>query len=241
MAEPISQAAPQEPVTPESVEAPEITPSQEPQKQTEKPTPAEEKPLTREQILQLVRTETGVVASKWLTKGENRIQKLIQEKFGALEQTKGALGLSDEQVTQAKQKIVTDAYSSTEEPQTEQPTSDTPTADEAIQYINAQIKDVFDEVGVTVTKSDPEFADLQKAVDASWNDPKGLVKILRAADKAATAKAARLQKQNQTAVARVVGGGGERTATTPKLSAKAKISQGLKSGNWNNAPAAKQE
>lgn len=212
MPEPISPAALPEPVTPTSVETPEITPSPEVSSQ---PEPQTETPLTPEQVAAIEKIadqRAFRIAQSQVAKGENRIQKLIQDKFAALDQTKGALGLSDEQVAQARQKIVADVYSATEEPPTSTPPPTEPSVDELIQFMNAQIKSVFDDIGTAVTKADPEFADLQKAVDASWNDPNGMTKIIRAADKAATAKAARLQKQNQNAAARVVGGGGPQSS-----------------------------
>jgi len=208
MPDDISQAAPPELVTPSSAQVQEtITPQVDPPKEPPTETPL----LTPEQITAIEKIadqRAARIAQSQTAKSENRIQKLIQDKFAALEQTKGTLGLTDEQVAQAKQKIVTEAYTSpAEEPPTTQPPSPVPNADEAIQFMNAEIKNVFEEVGTSVTKADPEFADLQKVVDASWNDPRGLVKILRAADKAATTKATRLQNLNSHAAARVVGGG----------------------------------
>jgi hypothetical protein len=208
MPEPTSQAAQPEPVTPEGAQVPEFTPTQG---GTQPQEPQKETPLTTEQIAAIEKIadqRATRIAQSQVAKGETRIQRLIQDKFTALETTRGTLGLSEEQVAQAKQKIVTEAYSSTEEPPTAQaapPAS--PDTDEAIQFMNAQIANVFDEVGTSITKSDPEFAELQKVIDASWSDPKGLTKILRAADKAATTKAARLQSQQQTAAARVTTGG----------------------------------
>lgn len=235
MPEPISQAAPAELVTPTSAQVPEtatepVSPQEEPPK---------EAPPTLEDYRKIAREEATKIAQSQVAKGETRIQKMIQEKFKALDQTKDTLGLSAEQVTQAKQKIVTDVYASQEEepPETNQPTSPVSDVDQAIQYMNAQIANVYTEVGTSVSKSDPEFKALQTTVDAAWNDPNGLVKILLAAQKAAEIKAARLQKNSQGAAARVVGGG-ERTITTPKLSPSDKISQGLK-GKFTQGPPPK--
>jgi len=174
--------------------APAGTTQTEPQKET---------PLTAEDYRRIAHEEAMRVAQSQVAKGENRIQKLIQEKFTALEQTRGTLGLSEEQVNQAKQKIVTEAYSAPEEPVN----TVSPDVDQAIQFMNAEIQNVFAELGTTVSPSDPEFRDLQAKVDSAWNDPKGLAKILLAASKAATAKAGRLAKQTETASARVIGGG----------------------------------
>jgi peptide deformylase len=231
MPDDISQAAPAEPVTPQATIVPEPTqqPSAQPEQQTEKP-------LTLEDYKKIARDEALKIAQSQVAKGENRIQKFIKDKFDALEQTKGALGLSDEQVAQARQKIVADAYSSKEEPA--QPAAPTePQAgsdvDEAISYMNAQIQATFGEVGTTVTKDDPEFKELQDKVNAAWNDPNGLAKILLAAQKAATTKAARLQAQQQTVAARVIGGGGGGTTNlTSNLTPEQKISQGIQNVQW---------
>jgi hypothetical protein len=209
MPDDISQAAPTELVTPTGAQVPEtitpqVNPPEEPQKET---------PLTPEQIAAIEKIadqRAARIAQSQSAKSENRIQKTIQDRFKALEQTKSTLGLTDDQVKQAQQKIVTEAYASPEETTpTTQPAPEVTDADQAIQYMNAQIANVFEEVGTSVTRTDPEFTELQKAVDASWNDPKGLVKILRAAEKAATTKAARLQTTQQNAAGRVVGGGSQ--------------------------------
>lgn len=202
-----SQAAPQEPVTPSSAQGSEpITPTQ-----VNPPTePQTETPPTLEDYRKIAREEATRIAQSQVAKGETRIQKLITDKFAALEQTKDTLGLSADQVAQAKQKIVTEAYSSPpsgEPPTTQAEPPASSDADQAIQFMNAQIANVFEEVGTSVIKSDPEFAEIQKVVDASWNDPKGLSKILLAANKAATTKAARLQSQQGTAAARITAGG----------------------------------
>ena len=200
-----SQATPPESVTPTSAQVQEpITPTQvetpaEPQKET---------PLTLEDYRKIAREEATKIAQSQVAKGEGRIQKLIQAKFEALNQTKDTLGLTEDQVKQAQQKIVTEAYSSTEEPpKTTQSTPEAPDADQAIQFMNAQITRVFGKVGQTVTKADPEFVELQKAVDASWNNEDGLVEILLAANEAATKKAIRLQASSRNAAARVTSGG----------------------------------
>lgn len=202
----ISQAAIEELVTPQAAQVPEQTPVVSVQAE-----PQKEETINLETIQRVAREEATRIAQSQVAKGENRIQKLIQDKFAALEQTRETLGLSDEQVNQARQKIVVNAYSAVEETNTNVPAQPSPDVDRAIQYVNAEIGNVFAEVGTSVTKADPEFAVLQKAVNDSWNDQRGLVKILRAAEKAATAKAERTSKQQENAQARVVSGGGEAT------------------------------
>jgi len=95
-----------------------------------------------------------------------------------------------------------DAEDTQEQPGNAQP----PNGDQLVaQFVN----DVFAETGTQVTVNDPEWKDLQKVIDASWNDPKGGVKVTTAAIKAATQKAERLKADQENAPARVVGGGGE--------------------------------
>ena len=217
MPEEISQAVSAELVTPQDTQVPESTPAgnTQPEPQTE------QKPLTLEDVQRVAREEATRIAQSQVAKGENRIEKRIQEQLAALNASKGVLGLSDQQIEQAKQKIVTEAYT-TPEPQAGTPTSEpgaTPDVDQAIQYMNAEIENVFAEVGTSVTSADPEFKDLQAVIDAAWNDSKGLVKILRAADKAATAKAGRLQASRETAPARVVGGGPTSSGQVPASNA----------------------
>jgi hypothetical protein len=162
----------------------------------------------------LAREEATRIAQSQVAKGENRINERIQAQFAALNLNKQALGLTEEQVTQAKQRIVTDAFTVEEAPTSATPAPD---VDQAIQYLNAEIGNVFAQVGTNVTPADPEFQKLQATVDAAWNDPQGLTKILLAAQNAASTKAQRVAALQETAAARVVGGGGQ--SITPGNSA----------------------
>jgi hypothetical protein len=210
MPEEISQAAQTGAVQPAGAQVPEPTTAQV-STQTEPRT--EEKPLTIDEMRRIAVEEATRIAQSQVAKGENRIEKRIQEQVAALKLNAGVLGLSEEQVTQAKQKIVTEAYTA-EPPQAGAPTSDpnaAPDVERAIQFMNAEIGNVFAEVGTSVTSADPEFKELQGTIDRAWNDPKGLTKILLAASKAASAKAGRIASQQENAQARVVSGGGEST------------------------------
>lgn len=82
-------------------------------------------------------------------------------------------------------------------------------APDSDQLIAQFVNDVFAEAGTQVTVNDPEWNDLQKVIQATWNDPKGGVKVTAAALKAASLKAERLKADQESAPARVVGGGGE--------------------------------
>lgn len=71
-----------------------------------------------------------------------------------------------------------------------------------------------------VTPNDPEWKGLQEVLDKTWNDPAGLPKVLVAATKAANAKAARTAAMQETAAARVGGGGTPPTGPAPAASAQ---------------------
>jgi len=209
-----SQAATEE-ITEEAQVQETATPAEEVSPQAE---PQTEKPLTAEDYRRIAREEAKKVAQSQVAKGENRINQRIQEKFGALEESKGVLKLSDEQVQQARRDIVTDAYS---EPAA-QTGAPAPVAGDPIQVLNGYLGAVFEEVGTAVTANDPEFKGLQEAIDVAWtiDGPQGLVKVQRAAIKAAESKAARLEAQRKNAAARVAGGGeGNTSGASPASSA----------------------
>lgn len=201
MSNEISQAEPAEVITPEA-EVQE-TATDEVSAQTE---PQTEKPLTADDYRRIAHEEATKVAQSQVAKGENRINQRIQEKFSALEESKGVLKLSEEQVQQARRDIVTDAYV---EPDAQTPAGAPPANGNPIQVLNSYLGAVFEEVGVAVTANDPEFKKLQDAIDEAWtiDGPQGLVKVQRAAIKAAESKLARLEAQRKNAAARVAGGG----------------------------------
>lgn len=172
--------------------------------QTEPPVP-----LTIEDV----QREATRIAQSMVAKGENRINQSIREQIDALNKSKDILGLTPQQVDQARQKIVTEAYTAAAQP--EQPAEQPVNLPDPNQFLDAQLKVVYQEVGTTIEASDPEAAGLQATIEAVFNDPNGLTKILFAAQKAAAAKATRLQQRQETAGARVVSGGGQQTTTDP--------------------------
>jgi hypothetical protein len=237
MTDPIKPAAAApEPITPQTQ-----TPPEPPVQPTE---PKEEQPEQPKVVTVEYLEEFGDKLVKRFSQSSRDREKAIKKEVAELRKSFELAGTQptaeqEAKLVEAAEKKY-EQSSDDEEPEAPASASNA-NVDQAIQYMNAQIADVFSEVGTTVTKADPEFKDLQAAVDASWNDPKGLVKILRAADRAANAKAARLQSQTKTASARVVGGaGGKTTTTTPKLSAREKISKGLQ-GNFTKTPPPPQE
>lgn len=214
MTDDVISQAPTEVITPE-VEVQEATPS------TEGSTPAEPQPEktvpTLEDYRQIAREEAMRVAQSQVAKSENRTNQRIAERFAALEQNKGVLKLTDEQVTAAQQQIINEETMNQFKPKAEgqaSPQADV-NADDVIQqnvdFVYAQIGETFAEAGVEVNQNDPEF----KGIDAALRDPKGsLAKTLRAANKAAEEKAARLKAHKEGAAARISGGGGSATSST---------------------------
>jgi hypothetical protein len=201
MSDEISEAAEPEEVTEEEANVPEQ--AAESPAETE---PQQEKAPSLEEYRQIAREEAIRAAQSQVAKGENRIQRFIQEKFQALEASKGVLNLSDEQVKQAKKDIVAQAYESA--PEAEAETAAAPTPDAMIQqqaeFVYSQIDAVFNEHGVTITPNDPNFKELEKAL----NDPQGsFAKTLVVANKIAAAAAARTAQKKESAAGRVTGGG----------------------------------
>lgn len=230
MPEELSQAAPTGQVIPEGEEVlgqatEQVSAQEEPQT---------EQPLTLDNVRELIRNEATRIAQSQVAKGENRINARIQEQFKALDMNKSVLGLSDDQVAQARQKIVTDAYVSDQEQDVTQtgvhPQAEDMTPD---QFLTSELTELFKEHEVKFT---PELMnELQPVIDAAFTDPRGLSKIIRAAEKLATREAERKVSLQEKAQARVVGGGGTVTTGTGKaLTPEQKISQGLRSANWNN-------
>ena len=84
---------------------------------------------------------------------------------------------------------------------------------------------VFAEAGATVTPNDPEWKDIQAVIDRTWNDPQGLPKVLVAATKAANAKSTRTTAMQETAAARVGGGGSTTPGNVPATTGRDMLSQ----------------
>lgn len=202
----------------QAADAGEVDPQEAPvPEQDVEPTPAEpepqtEKPLSLEEYRQIAREEALRAAQSQVAKGENRIQRFIQEKFQALEASKGVLNLSDEQVAQAKKDIVAQAY---EQPDAAaETTAPQPDAEAQLrsqsEFVFNQIDAVLAEHGVQITPNDPEF----KTIDAALRDPQGsLAKTMLTTAKAAASKAQRLAQTKGSAPARVAGSGPQQPTT----------------------------
>jgi hypothetical protein len=225
MLDDISQAQPDQLPIEEVAEVQEET--AEGQTPEEQP---KEKPVTLADLQELEKRLNSRVQSQ-VAQGENRINDRIQKRFAALEQNKGALKLTDEQVTDAKRSIIEEEQMrefSPENPQGAGTQTNVPDMNEAERFVMDQVEAVFAEAGIRVTTNDPEY----KAIESAWNDPKGsLAKTLIVVNQAAEKKANRIASLKKNAGARVVGGGGS-TQNTKPMTAEEKISAGLKGSKW---------
>lgn len=167
--------------------------------------PTETKPLTIEDV----RAEATRIAQSFVDKAENRISAKAQEQINALKLTQGALGLTDEQVETAANKIVlndlkaprTEQASSAPQTQTNQPA-------QAIDPVIQETLDVFKSEGITIDTTDPEY----KPLDAILRDPNGNIHQYRKALFAQIeAKRTRVAASQATAPARVLSGGQQTT------------------------------
>lgn len=201
MTDPITRVAPaEETITPQpqtSAQPPSSTPEAAPETQPEEP-----KYVTPESLKVF-----GDTLVKRITQSSRDREKAIKKEVGELRASLQAAGITPTAEQEAKlRETVEQKY---EEPEEPEETHVTPVAaEQADKFLAKQLSIVFGKAGATVTKDDPEFAGLQKAIDDNFTNPDGLPDIILAAHQAATAKAARLQNQSQTAAARVVGRGG---------------------------------
>ncbi len=224
MADPITPAAPAEgTATPPPEQTPALTPS----------APVEEAPETQPEEPKYVTMESlekfGDTLVKRIGQSSRDHEKAIKKEVGELRKSMEAAGIQPTAEQEAKLRETVEAkYEQSDEPEEPEEEPSAVTVDEAIRYMNAQIAEVFDLVGTAVSKSDPEFAAIQKAVDDGWNDEDGLKKIKRVAYEQAKAKAQRLQKQSQNPAGRVVGGGLSTSGNEPARSGRELLKQAHK-------------
>ena len=174
---------------------------------TTEQTPQEQRPLDEARVIELATQIASRTAQSLVDKAEYRISQKAQDQIKALDLNQTVLGLNDQQVQEAKQKIVMNELTAKpqEQPPSNPPVSQVPPVEEAIA---AFVNDIFEVEGTTVTPADPEWKDLQAVIDATFNDPKGAVKVTKAAITAAAAKAQRVNSNSESAAARVLGSGG---------------------------------
>jgi hypothetical protein len=188
-----------------------------PQPQTASATPQEpqsqeQKPID-EATVRAIATEVATrTAQSLVDKAEYRISQKAQQQIQALEINKSTLGLSDQQVQDAKLKIIANDVTPSQEAQAgAQPVSQgQPMADPVSEasFITELFKAT--EAGMEVTPNDPEFSDFNKVYTENFNDPSpaAMARVTRAVEKAAAAKKQRIENQQAQAEARTLGGGG---------------------------------
>ena len=131
--------------------------------------------------------------------------KQIEAQLGDIKaymETNGAQ-LNPQQEQAMRSRIETQIDGPVEEPQAAQ-ASVPPEFAAQVQFLSAQMDEVFTDVGMKVTPNDVEW----KVIQAALDDPKGsLAKTLRVTGKAAEAKASRMAVQQGNASARVISAG----------------------------------
>ena len=180
--------------------------------QATEPQSQEQKPLDEARVIELATQIASRTAQSLVDKAEYRISRKAQEQIQALELNQSVLGLNDQQVLDAKQKIVmNDLTAKQQDPQpSEPPVSNVAPAEDAVaSFVNS----IFDTVGTRVTPQDPQWKELQTVIDENWNNPKGYVQVMMAATKAAQEKLAAKNSNSETASARVFGSGGQGQST----------------------------
>ena len=132
-----------------------------------------------------------------------RLTRKAQNQIAALEMNKATLGLTDKQVAEAKQKIITDDL-------TTLPTQ--PSAEsQPVHPLLAATEKQFTKEGIRVDSTDAEF----KAIKDAWEDPNGNeIQYAAAVADAIKAKKARLAEVADKAPIRAAGTGGG-TTTNP--------------------------
>lgn len=178
--------------------------SPEPISETESQ-PQENKPLTIADVERIAEEKATRIAQSFVDKAENRISAKAQEQINALRLTQTALGLSDEQVEQAANKIVLNDLKA---PRAEQASpaaaAQTNHAAREVDPVIQETLDVFKAEGVTIETADPEY----KPLDLILRDPNGNIHQYRKElFRQIEAKRLRVTASAQTASARVLGGG----------------------------------
>jgi len=181
------------------------------QEEGQEPEPQKETPLTLDQIRAIVREEATSIAQSQVAKGENRIQRYIQQQLTAIQQTKDLFGLSEQQVREAQDKVIRDAY--TQQTEAGQPTAQQhqqqpemhPAIEAALSLMEAQ--------GIIVEEGDPEFESIRPLLQAG--DYRNLIATTK---QAMAQKTLRLQSRKGKATVRAPGGAGGTPETDTDIS-----------------------
>ena len=198
--------------TPDAQPAAQATPPVEPSAPAQEQA-KEVQPLTIADVERIATEKATRIAQSLVDKAAYRLSNEAQQKIDALRLVSKDLGLTDEQVQQRMQKIVTDDL--TTQPQAAQASEPTPEAEPEGGVIGV-ISSIFQEEGVTLEPNDPEY----KTFEDQWNNPNGsMTKLVKATYSAIEAKRQRLQKIDTTAAVRTPGGAGGGAPSTTASSA----------------------
>lgn len=172
----------------------------------------ESKPLTKAEIENLITEQATRISQSMVDKAESRISRKAQEQIKAVELSRSTLGLTDEQVMQAKQRILIDDMTATQSEQAsftnpQRNTTQNQQAEQQSDELHPVIQetlDTFEAEGISINDDDPEYA----ALEAILKQPEpNIFKYRQALYKQIETKRARITTNDANAAARVIGGG----------------------------------
>lgn len=205
MTDPVSAQTPAEPINSQADASNQEPAAQEPIKALDE--------ARVRSIAEEIATRT---AQSLVDKSAARLSRQAQDQIAALQINKETLGLNDEQVTAAKQRIVMHDLTTPAAAGTQ--ISNPPPSNEApLHPIIAETFDIFKEEGIAIQESDPEYKIIADALQDPQGSPSKYRKVLY---KQIEAKRQRQASINETATVRSPGGGGNTTpGSAPAASA----------------------
>lgn len=170
--------------------------------------------VTMEALSQLLEERDAKIVARVKQSDRDRSKRIEGEIAGLRDLlSKTGVQLAPEQELKMREEIGARIDQVADEPQA--PAGQASPEQGADQLIAQFVGDIFTEAGTVVTKADPEWKELQDVIDATFNDPKGHIKVTKAAFAAAEKKAQRMNSNSESAAARVVGTGGSNVTGTP--------------------------
>ena len=178
----------------------------------------ETKPLTIADVERIAEEKATRIAQSMVDKAESRISRKAQEQIAAIDLSRQALGLNDEQVKAAKQQVIYNDL--TAQPAAEQasPAPQAQANQQASEFdqVVSETLAVFDSEGIGIEEADPEY----KPLDTLLRAPKFNIHAYRKElYKQVEAKKARTAANQEQAPARVVSGGQSQTPSEPNVTA----------------------
>lgn len=148
--------------------------------------------ITRQDLDAILSQRESDIIRRASQSATDRVSARVNERLSAIEMNKSALGLSEEQLQQAKQRIIQEEMTNSPEAQPGQSVSpDSPNPQE--QEILGMMEDVFKNEGIEVLASDPEGKIIQDAI----NSPNtSAYKVRKAIMEATAKKTARMQQRS---------------------------------------------